>query len=129
MKKLFKMLLIMCMIVSINLSYADCNWSSIEEVEGGYLYSTDCHIKVGKLVKESKLREEQVKELNKTIELKDLSLSKANERIDNWRNTTYELEDRIMKQRKWSIYNDYLYFGGGIALTILSAWAFGQVNK
>ena len=113
----------------INVSFAKCDWSTITKADGIYLYSVSCHKEVGKLVKEQKLRREQVAKLNKAISLKDLSINKAEERIVNWRDTTYVLEKRLQTQRKWSRYNDWMYFGGGIFMTVLSAWAIGQVNK
>jgi hypothetical protein len=124
----FIITIFMITIVYIQTALA-CDWSEIAQNGETYIYPKDCHIKVGKLIKEAELRKEQVEELNKTITLKDLALTKADERIVNWRDTTYKLEERIMKQRKWSAYNDYLYFGGGVILTILSGWAIGQAAK
>ncbi|HLD91721.1 MAG TPA: hypothetical protein VI911_12040 [Patescibacteria group bacterium] len=126
MKKIIIVLL--TMFLSFN-CLAECQWSAIVETKDGFLYPKNCHLKVGKLVEESKLREQQVQELNKSIELKDLTIKIADERIKNWRDTSYELEERVMKQKRWSTYNDYLYFGGGVVLTILSGWAIGQAAK
>ena len=108
---------------------ADCNWSSTEKVAGKHSYSKDCHIEVGKLVKEQKQRVEQVAKLNKSLTLKDLAISKQSARIDLWRDTSYKLEDRLIKHDRYAKKNDWLLFGGGILTTILTGWAIGQVNK
>ncbi len=127
MNKLFYTVL--AILLTLQVAVADCDWKTIEKTENGYLYNKDCHVQVGKLVKEAKLRKEQVAELSKTITLKDLAMTKANERIDLWRDTSFKLEERIIKQRKWSSYNDYLYFGGGVVMTILAGWALGQASR
>lgn len=125
-KKIYLILVVLSLSFQIN---AKCDWSTIKTTDQGYLYSKECHIEVGKIVEEVELRKKQVEELNKTITFKDLAMTKADERIVLWRDTSFELEERIVKQRKWSAYNDYLWFGGGIAVTILSGWAMGQVSK
>ena len=51
------------------------------------------------------------------------------DRIELWRDTTYKLEDRLIKHDKYAKKNDWLLFGGGILTTILTGWAIGQVNK
>ncbi len=124
-----KIITFVMILMMSNISFAECDWSTITKVDSRYSYSVDCHKEVGKLVKEQELRREQVVKLNKTISLKDLSISKAEERITNWRDTTYILEKRLQTQRKWSRYNDWMYFGGGIFMTVLAGWTMGQVNK
>lgn len=114
-----------------------CDWKTIRKVgDSGYLYSADCHKSVGQLKnkaeeleKANSERQKQVEKLGKTIELKDLALDKADQRIINWRNETYNQHDRLLRQQKLAKYNDWLYFGGGIAVTILSVWAAGQLRR
>lgn len=113
-----------------------CNWNTDIQKEGSkYLYTASCHKEVGRLVKSNKElekaiseRQKQVEKLGKTIELKDLALDKADQRIMNWRDESYNQHQRLLKQQQLSKYNDWLYFGGGIALTILSVWGAGQIK-
>lgn len=113
-----------------------CDWSTIKKQGSEYIYTADCHKEVGKLVVKveelEKANSERQKESAKMIEaikLKDLALDKADERIMNWRNEAYNQHERLLRQEKLSKYNDWLYFGGGIGLTILSAWAVGQLRR
>lgn len=80
-------------------------------------------------MQEQKLREEQVSKLNDSIKLKDLAITKADERIELWKDTTYKLEDRLIKHDKYARKNDWMLFGGGILTTILTGWAIGQATK
>ena len=108
------------LLFTINTGLA-CDWSDIKKTENGYLYPVECHTKVGKLVQNEK-------KLLKAIDLKDLALQKADERIVVWRNETYNQHDRLLKQQKYNDFTNWMYFGGGIAVTILSVWAAGQLK-
>lgn len=114
-----------------------CDWSKDVRKEGSnYVYTTDCHIEVGKTIKAKEElekanseRQAQVEKLGKAIELKDLALDRADQRIMNWRDEAYNQHERLLKQEKLAKYNDWLWFGGGVGLTILSVWAAGQLRK
>jgi len=119
----------------INTSMA-CDWKTgIVKKGSRYSYTVDCHKEVGKLVKQNKElklanseRQKQSEKLTQSIKLKDLALEKADLRITNWRNETYNQHDRLLKQKKLSKYNDWLYFVGGMGLTVLSVWGAGQIK-
>jgi hypothetical protein len=114
-----------------------CDWSKdIKKENGKYTYTSSCHAKVGVLIKENdnfKLalseRKKQVEKLDKSLELKDLALQKADKRVMNWREESYNQHQRLIKQQKLSRYNEYFYFGGGVFFTALSVWAAGKLNK
>jgi hypothetical protein len=108
---------------------ADCKWSNIQKTNDGYLYPVECHAEVGKIIKQNEMHKEEIKNLRKAIELKDLVINQYDARIMLWRDTSYKLEDRLMKQHKYSSYQNWAYFIGGVGLTVLSAWAMGQVSK
>ena len=117
------------MMVLSTSAYSTCDFKSIKKIGAdSFLYTKDCHLEVGKLVKESKIRKEQVTNLNKSLTLKDLAITKADARISLWKDTTYKLEDRMLKQRKYSRLNNTLIFGSGVLTVILSAWAMGQLR-
>lgn len=115
--------------LSVQSASASCDWSSIEKVVDKYAYSKECHIEVGRLVKTDKLKKEQVELLKKNITFKDIALSKSNERVELWKETSYKMEDRLIKYDKYVKNSGWIMFGGGILTTILTAWAVGQVTK
>lgn len=97
--------------------------------DGTYTYSKECHIEVGKRIKKLALIEGQVTELEKTIELKDLALSKEKQRADAWMDTAFKINDKLQKYDAISSKNNTIYFGLGLATAILSAWAAGQLVR
>jgi len=121
-----KILLVLCLCINICLG---CDWKSVKKVEGGFLYSKECHVEVGRLVVSEDLRIQQINKYEDSIKLKDLAIGKANERIDLWKKTSLSLEQRVIKQYKFSEYNKYMWFIGGIATTVLSGWALGQIKN
>lgn len=128
MKKLLSSLVLVSLLTP-QVGLADCNYATdIKKVEQGYLYTTECHKKIGKIVKNEDKRKEQVDKLEKVIELKDLALDKSHERIELWRDTSFKLEDRVnaidnMKER-----NKWLYFGLGIVVMGLATYGAGQLR-
>ena len=93
-----------------------------------YLYKVDCHVDYGRLRKAEPLYKEQVKELKKSIEMKDLALKYSNERIENWKKTTYKLEDKMFKLEKNNEKIKWIYFGLGIAVMGGAVYAAGQLK-
>ncbi len=109
---------------------ADCNFATDIKAmpDGSYSYSRDCHVEVGKRVKKLVIVEQQVVELEKTIELKDLALSKETERASLWMDTSYKLQDKLMSYQSASKASDRLYFITGVLVTVASVWAAGQLR-
>lgn len=106
-----------------------CDFSNdIQKVGDKYQYSVECHKEVGKRLDELEIRKEQVKELNKSIELKDLALTLEQQRVDRWMDTTIKLEDRVNTIDKLRERNKLLYIGLGVVMTGLSVWAAGQLK-
>ena len=131
---------------------ASCNWSTdVVKIDANtYSYSKDCHGEVGVIgkalestkealeerKKESEALRSEVKELTmsgtkikKSLELKDLALDRADTIALKWRDETYNQHERLLKQEKLAQKKGWLYFGGGVALTILSVWAAGQISR
>lgn len=131
---------------------ANCNWKEDikKNLDGSYIYSKECHIEVGVIGKvldttkqaleeskkesvelraEVKELEESKTKLIKSIELKDLALSKADDIAMRWRDETYNQHDRLLRQQKLSKTNNWLFFGGGILAGFLSVWAAGQLDR
>ena len=126
--KLFRFL--SCVIfLSASITQAECDWSTgIKKVEGGYLYNSDCHGRVGIVVKDLEDREKEVVALRKTIELKDLVIVKSDERVMLWRDESYEQFERLQKQSELANRNQTLYFILGIIVTGAAVWGAGQLR-
>lgn len=116
-------------LLTINIAYADCDFSTdITKVDGGYLYTTECHLEVGKNQKRLTLLESENLELRKSIELKDLALVRQQERVQLWMDTTYKLEDRINTIDRIQSTNKLLYILMGVGLTTIAVYGAGQLR-
>lgn len=128
--------MILCIVLMVSLvsqqSLADCNPKDIKQQnyygEPRYAYPVDCHIDCGRLRKAEPLYKEQVKQLKKSIEFKDLAIQDANKRIDLWKSTTQDLEQIIIKQEENQERMKWIYFGLGILTTGAAVWAAGQIK-
>lgn len=120
-------LLIICFLCSS--VFAECDFSKIVEKDGQYIYSPALHRCVGALVEKNKLYEEQNRAYDKALELKDLAISKTEERVRLWQDATYKLEDRYNKQTKYNDYRDWIFFGLGVVATGTAVYLAGHIYK
>jgi hypothetical protein len=128
MKKLICAILSVSMLLSSS-AFADCQWArDIKKVEGGYLYTNDCHGQVGVIVKDNDDLKTEVVNLRKGLELKDLVVQKSDERVMLWRNESYEQFDRLQKQTEAAHRNETLWFVLGIVVTGAAVWGAGQLR-
>jgi len=127
MKKLISLILIL--VSFSNVALADCDFSTgiTRNDNGSYTYSRDCHIKVGSMKLDLEAANKQLTEYNKVIELKDLALSKGNERSDLWMNTSFKLQDRMNAIDDLKGKNQLLMFFAGVAITSLAVWGAGNL--
>lgn len=109
---------------------ADCDFSTgiKPNPDGSYTYTKECHIKVGEIKQDLDVTKTQVVELKKAIELKDLALKLSDERVNLWMDTSLKLETRLNKIEDLKSKNELLYFGLGVATTVLAVWAAGQLR-
>lgn len=106
-----------------NISIADCNWSGIKKNnDNTYSYSEELHICVGELVRNDKIKNEQITNLNKAISLKDLAIETSDKRANMWMDSSLKLEDRVNKIDSMQKTNNFLFFGAGILTTILAGF-------
>ena len=128
MKKIINMALIISMLLS-STAFADCQWArDIKKTDSGYLYTPECHGQVGIIVKDNDDLKTEVVSLRKGLELKDLVVQKADERVILWRNESYEQFDRLQKQTEAAHRNETLYFILGIVVTGAAVWGAGQLR-
>lgn len=113
----------------INYSSACEPSKDIKKVDNGYLYTNECHIWVGKKIQELDLRINQVNELNKAIELKDLALRKTEERVGIWMDTAFKANDRLNQYESIKSRNEWLHFGLGVLTTSLAVWGASRLVR
>jgi hypothetical protein len=113
-----------------NVALADCNFKTdiVEQKDGTFIYTEECHIKVGEMKQDLEIAQDQIKDYKKAIELKDLAITRADERADKWMNVAYKLEDRMSTIDDLRSRNQWLYFGFGVGLTALAVWGAGQLR-
>jgi hypothetical protein len=127
---MYKIISIFLIVVfSISTSQACDFKNDIKKVDGGYIYSTSCHVLVGKKLEELDMRIKQVEELNKSIELKDLALRKSEERNLLWMDTAYKANERLNQYESARERNQWIHFALGVTTTALAVWGAGQLIK
>lgn len=128
MKKLINVFVCLAMLSSSS-AFAECKWATgIKKTEGGYLYSDECHGRVGLLVKDMDDLNKEVESLRKTIDLKNLALDKADERVMLWRKESYEQFQYLQAQQELARKNETLWFVLGIVVTGAAVWGAGQLR-
>lgn len=129
MRLLSSILVFTMVLVSPLKALAECDFATgITKVEGGYLYTTECHKKVGKVVADLKDREEQVAKLNETIKLKDLALDFSDKRNTKLMETVTKMDDKLDSIDRYNSTSKWLHFGLGVVVTGLAVWGAGQLR-
>lgn len=105
---------LICFILLLSSSaQATCDWKTgiTPGPNDTFIYTKECHLKVGGLVKANQ-------DLTQALQLKDLALTKSDERIQLWTKTAEDEQDRIAKLSSEQKHTDWLYFGLGV-LTVI----------
>jgi len=118
MKKVIASVLIFSCLSSA--AYADCDFS--KGITPGpnhtFIYSEECHQKVGQLIQDNATKDKQIADYVQAINLKDLAITKADSRTQLWMDTSDKLTDRLTKVDELQKKNDWLYFGLGVLSTV-----------
>jgi len=125
-----KFIAIMLIVLSLPLSaLAECDFKTgiTKNDNNTYTYSRECHIKVGELRQDLDIANEQNLKFTKALELKDLALSKADQRADMWQQTAFKLEDRITTIDGMRTSNQWLMFGFGMVTMFAASYAASQL--
>jgi hypothetical protein len=122
-------LLAICMFA--NTAFADCDFSTgiSPNQDGSYKYSKECHLKVGSLVQDNQTKDQQIDKLTKAIDLKDLALTKSDQRAQLWMDTSFKLEDDVQKMNRLKSDNQWIYFGLGVLTTFAAGYAAAQLSR
>ena len=118
-----KSLIIFILICLLSQSvFADCDWKTgiTEGPNKTFIYNEACHQKVGQLVQDSLVKDEQISKYAEAIKLKDLAIQASDQRVMLWQKTADDELDRLNKISADQKRSDWLYFGLGI-LTMVGA--------
>jgi hypothetical protein len=114
-----------------NAAMADCDFSKgiTPGTNHTYIYTEECHQAVGKLVSDNRALTLQVGDLTKAITLKDLALTKSDDRTQLWMNTSDQLLDRVNKIDDTVKHNEWVYFGLGVLTTFAAGYIAAQAIR
>jgi hypothetical protein len=119
MKKIISLFLLSILFCQSVLAQNACDWSQIKKLpDGGFEYNPALNLCVGNLVQQNKVLNEEVADLNKAIQLKDLSIKNSDARIALWQTTVNNQQDRLDKMDSENKTNSWIYFGLG-CLTVI----------
>lgn len=117
------------MLVS-NVAFANCDWSTIREIDGPeFVYSPQCHDKVGKMVENEKDYKIQIESQKKAIELKDLTIQDLTKNSNMWEQEAHNQFKALENYKEAENTRTWLWFGGGVAATVLTIFLAGQASK
>lgn len=128
MKRIISFLMLLTFVS--NVALADCDFSTgiTPGPNKTFVYSEECHLKVGQLVQQNTTLLAQVGDLTKAIDLKDLALTKADQRTQLWMDTNDKLQDRLSKIDEVYRHNELLYYGLGVLTVFVAAYAVHQIR-
>lgn len=129
MKKVISLLLLFCFFS--NAAYADCDFSTgiTPGPNKTFIYSEECHQKVGQLVQSDKTKTAQIADLTQAIQLKDLALTKSDQRTQLWMDTSDKLQGRLTSVDSLAKQNEWIYFTLGVLATIGAGYAASQLYR
>lgn len=123
-----KMLTFLIVLVFSASAFADCDYSKIVKNDNGtYTYTRELHLCVGQMKQDLEIATEQNLKFTKALELKDLALTKADQRTDMWQQTAFKLEDRITTIDGMRTSNQWLMFGFGMVTMLAASYAASQL--
>lgn len=126
-----KITLILTLVFFAQTTLADCAPSKDIKYlpDGTYDYTLGCHLEMGENIIKLKIAEQQIKELNEGINLKDLALDVADKRNDEWSKENVEMQKKLDMISKDESKNNWIYFGAGVAAALLAGAAFKYITK
>jgi hypothetical protein len=122
------MRMLLVFIFSTNTLFAECDWKTIQQSGDKFIYSTECHKEVGRLVLLNDKSEEEISLLRKSLEAKDLALQDADKRVIVWKDEAYKQYDFLQKSKDREAYYYAGWFIAGFASVLVGAWSIKQVK-
>jgi hypothetical protein len=129
MKKAISALLLFCL--TSNAAMAECDFSTgiTPGPNHTFIYTEECHLKVGHLVQDNKTKDAQIADLNQAITLKDLALTKSDDRTRLWMDTSDKLQNRLTTVDELAKKNEWIYFGLGVLATVGAGYVASQIYR
>jgi hypothetical protein len=126
-----KIIFILIFTLLPNLCMAECDFSTgiVKQLDGSFVYTKECHLRVGQIKQDLEISLRQVGDLTKAIELKDLALQKSDQRVNLWMDTSQKMEDRVIKIDELQNKNQWLMFGLGIVTTLGASYVASQLLR
>lgn len=113
-----------------NVCFADCKFNDlVHNPDGTVTYSKADHLCVGQMVQDSAVKAKQVDDLNKAVQLKDLTITTADQRADNWMNTSLKLEENVQKMNSLQRDEFWISFGLGVLATFAAGMAAASLTN
>jgi hypothetical protein len=101
-----------------------CDFSKIvKNKDGTFTYPENLHKCVGKIINDGKAKDAKIADQKKAIDLYTLTIQTDEQRIQNWIQTSTNLEGRVEKVNDLEKKNEWLYFGLGVLTTAAAAYA------
>lgn len=118
---MWRMIVVLSLLFN-QVAFAECNYAEDikKQSETSYSYTKECHVEVGMKFKELDLRIQQVEYYKRSLDSQQGALNNANARIELWRNTAFQLEDRVNKIDSYRERQNWIWFGLGILATGLA---------
>lgn len=110
-------------------AYSECKFSTgIRETKAGFLYTEECHIRVGKTVKENKIMKQEIEALNLSLSFTKKALDLSVEKENLWEKEALEQYNNLQNYKKASEKEKWLWFGIGILVMGGATYAAGQLR-
>lgn len=101
-----------------------CDFSkTVHNTDGSVTYPANLHNCVGKVVQDNATKDKQIAEYKQAISLYQVTIQTDEQRIQNWIQTSINLESRVEKINDLEKKNEWLYFGLGVLTTGIAAYA------
>lgn len=129
MKNLISTVLLFCFMS--NVALADCDFSKgiTPGPNDTFIYSGECHRKVGTLVQDNAAKDKTIGELTQVITLKDLAITTADKRTQLWMDTSFKMEDRLNEVDSIYKKNEWLYFALGVVVTSAAVYGASRLVR
>jgi hypothetical protein len=128
-QKSIKILIALIMTFSVSTAFGkSCDTATIKKIEEGYLYSTECHTRVGEVLEENDFKDARIIILERRLELRDKMLENADQRTELWMETALALEEHHHRKNKWSTLEKWAYFSLGIIVTGVAVKGAGNLR-
>jgi len=113
------------------IAWADCDWNTgiTPGPNHTFIYSDACHLAVGALVQDAKVKDQQILDLTKAIQLKDLALTNSDSRVALWQKSSDDELSRLNTIQNDQKHSDWMYFGLGVLTTFAAGYVAAQALR